>query len=1776
MSTLPDPPAQKRFSIISSLIAALLLIAVVGVAAYLRLVGLDWDEGFHLHPDERFLALVESAIQPVDSLRAYFDTTTSTLNPNNVGYGFFVYGTFPVFLVRYVAEWVGKASYYEVYLVGRVLSAAADLLTLVVLFLIGRRLFGLRVGLLAAALYGAAALPIQQSHFFTVDTFTNLFAVASFLFAVRAMLKHNWLDYPLFGLMLGLGMASKISIFPLALILILALALRVRREWEATGIGADDEPEPATPWRRRLTSRYAVRAVVGLAIAGLVTVITFRVFQPYAFLPPNSGPSVEELQFGSLMRLIGRVGDPIGMRPNPAWLSQMAEVRRQVSGYADIPPNHQWGHRLPLIFPWINMVRVGMGWPLGIMCWLAFAWALWEIGRRHRGSERLILPVVWTALFFTWQGIGWVKTMRYFLPVYPFLILLAAWALITLWDRVQALLAERGAPRWHWSALFSGGLAAVVVLSAYGWGFAVSRIYTRPVTRVAASRWMLEHVPSDVTLEFSTPTGPRRYQLGLPNNWLPPGQPTDDPTRPAVEYTFLVNDIAQPYSFTMPFGGTLTTLRLNHVVDPEGRAGPETLRVQLATSPDGRVILAEGTVTSDFEPADDPRGQSYELTFGPVELNAGETYTLILKPEGGPLVLSGATVATEGAWDDPVPLSIEPYNVWGAQYQGYELQIHWEDTEDKRARMQYILDRADYLTISSNRFYDAMRRNPQRYPLTIAYYRALFSGELGFDLVADFTSRPNLGPIEFYDDNAEEAWTVYDHPRVLIFRKAARYDPERTAAILNAVDLDSVVRLIAKDAPGPVARLPLPKSVSHPEVAEGGAITASSGPADWTPERRDIYSRVQPLAVIVWWALIALIGWAAFPLLYVIFPGLPDRAYPISRVFGLLIGAWLAWMAASLRLLPWGGWSGLLALFLLAAASAALIAPRREAFTTWLRANRRHILLVEGLLGALFLFFVLVRVGNPDLWHPAYGGEKPMDLAYFNAVLKSRAFPPYDPWFAGGTINYYYFGFVLVGLPVGMLGMPVTLAYNLIVPTLFALTGGGAFSAAYNLVARSEDDAPGGLEGEEDPAADLPASPTLGAVLRAWPHISPDDLAGVLHIGQGRAGGLTAYRQAVLAGLGATVLAVVLGNLDEIRTLLWGLAELGAGVAAYPTRLLPGLSDVVRGLSITLRDGQPLPVGLGEWYWNATRLIPVPISETGTPLEIGPITEFPFFTFLYADLHAHMIAMPLTLAALVWAIGQVRGAAHSETRLPPALGLVNGFVGALVIGALRPTNTWDWPTYLLIGAGALALAHLYRRNDRAALPALGAGIAGAALVGGGAYFFLVSAGSAAPESNAVLMVAAALALGGLLAGYGLGLAIVRPRLHEDGELHEGVYSWVTLLGVLVRGGLLAAGTVVLYLPYILNYEQGYTRFIPWEGSRTPLWAYLDILGLFLFLIASWLACETWAWLREAREQGKRLRRAHLLPLFGGVIVAVGLVALVVSRGYPVAGVALPGSVWALALFFRPGQSAEKRLALALLALALMLSLGVEVVVLQGDVGRMNTVFKFYLQVWLLLAIVAGAALSWLWPALTRAPAWLRTAWVSALAGLAFLAVLYPLVATRAKVADRWAPEAPHTLDGMAYMRYAERYENGVVFSLRPDYLALRWLQDNIEGRPVVLEAQTVEYHWGSRVSVYTGLPTVLGWNWHQRQQRPDQSPEVWERAAAIVEMYNTPDVARTLELLDRYGVELIVVGDLERAYYDPLGLEKFRQMAEQGSLSVLYDRENTVIYRVVRGQGAGR
>jgi uncharacterized membrane protein len=269
------------------------------------------------------------------------------------------------------------------------------------------------------------------------------------------------------------------------------------------------------------------------------------------------------------------------------------------------------------------------------------------------------------------------------------------------------------------------------------------------------------------------------------------------------------------------------------------------------------------------------------------------------------------------------------------------------------------------------------------------------------------------------------------------------------------------------------------------------------------------------------------------------------------------------------------------------------------------------------------------------------------------------------------------------------------------------------------------------------------------------------------------------------------------------------------------------------------------------------------------------------------------------------------------------------------------------------------------------------------------------------------------------------------------------------------------------------------------------------------------------------------------------------------------------------LMLRPGQSDGRRFVLFLIGTALVLTLAAEMVYLPGDIGRMNTVFKLYLQAWIMFALSAGVCTVWAIQSLRYWRPSLDFAWRAVAFILVASAALFPVLGTADKIDDRMAPDAPHTLDGMAYMDDASYYDMGVTMDLSEDYDAIRWLQDNVEGSPVILEGQAYEYRWGNRYTIYTGLPGVVGWNWHQRQQRAAlQSNIVQERVDAVGTFYLTEDRDTVVDFLEEYDVTYIVYGQLEQAFFPGVGLEKFERY--DGELwQEVFRSGSTVIYEVL-------
>ena len=800
--TVTNQPKRYRWPglLFDSFLMVLILIGV-----FYRFAWVNWSQGANLHPDEYGLTntLVQMSIPK--SLADYFNTRLSPLSPyqkydlngqptQNGPDNAMRWGQWPIIIIRVMGELTGNTGYNEIRLMGRVMSALSDTITLLLIYLIGKRLYSYRIGLIAAALSALAVMQIQQSHFMTVDMYGVVFTALAMYFAVRfaqtAIIvrkdskyqptSQGWIWGILFGIAFGMTMASRINLAPLAGMIIVAAFISVAH--------------------LKLKSQQDLTAIlIGtgllLFVSGLTSFLTFRVTQPMSFRAATGDTTV------------------LTMRINPDWWSAMQLASQESNGIGGGPPEEQWTARPILFFPLMNMVLWGMGLPFGLMAWGSFLWASWEVIRYGRNWEAHLLSLVWVGGYFLFMGTRFVKSIRYFLPIYPFLALLTAWGLMELWrlshPKPASLdnAAQANPPRplrhrkdrWPGWQVLSAVLTGVVLLGTLAWATSyVQAVYINGNTRIRATEWIVHHIPSPIQLLLKTSSGQTGEPITVPDGLqIAPGVP------------FI-------QEFTVSTPGTLESVVLPVAsLVPGNVNGGLThgiLRILIAQNQTGQQPLSEADVDISLAP-NGSRGQSFTASFQPINLQAGQVYYVIASSQSqGTFAINRVLISNE-SWDEGLPVRMDGLDPFSTYYDGITMEARWYDSPDKLKMYLDTLSKADYVMVQSQRAIWSVTRLPATYPMTMAYYRALFQGQLGFDLIASFNAPLRLGPLYISDlggtvawghppllplfNNspwaAEEAFSVYDHPPVWVFKKSANFDINKVAQILGSVDLNKVV-----------------------------------------------------------------------------------------------------------------------------------------------------------------------------------------------------------------------------------------------------------------------------------------------------------------------------------------------------------------------------------------------------------------------------------------------------------------------------------------------------------------------------------------------------------------------------------------------------------------------------------------------------------------------------------------------------------------------------------------------------------------------------------------------------------------------------------------------------------------------------------------------------------------------------------------------------------------------------------------------------------------------
>ncbi len=805
--------------------------------------------------------------------------------------------------------------------------------------------------------------------------------------------------------------------------------------------------------------------------------------------------------------------------------------------------------------------------------------------------------------------------------------------------------------------------------------------------------------------------------------------------------------------------------------------------------------------------------------------------------------------------------------------------------------------------------------------------------------------------------------------------------------------------------------------------------------------------------VLSWWLLVTAAGIAALPLCLRLLGGLPDRGYTLARAAGLLLVGFVFWLLASLGFLSNTTDSMVLAwVIVLIVALAAYFGAGREKIDlrAWWRENNRVVVVGEILFIVLLFAWAIFRAYQNNL----SGTEKPMELAFLSATMRSTIFPPADPWLSGYAISYYYFGYVIMAMLSSLSGISSTVGFNMTTALLFALTGLGAFGVVYNLV-RSR-------------SAKEETGPTLHR------------------------------RSALLVGLLGMVFVILLGNFSTL-------------FVEYPYESQTASADYLQFWGMNERT-EPLqaedpasdPIQWGNWWWFRGARVLNDFNLDGSRTEV--IDEFPQFSFLLSDNHPHVLALPFAVLAL--------GLALNTLLLKRRPNLYETIFYSVCFGGLIFLNTWDGPVYLIVLVAAEGLRRL--------------------------------------------------------------IANGRLRWSDFGEL---IFLGFTLL--------VLAG--VFYLPFLVAFRSQLSGILPNLQYPTQFQQYFLMFGPLLLLLLFFVSMEIW---RSGRRMNWRLGLKVGLLVLGGLFALMILLTLLfalipaareavlsfvdANGGWPsvipsliakrithiITSLVLTTGLIVIVAWLFPRElppppidegdvpppreprityAPETAFAMLLIAAALVLTLVPEFLYLRDNFGtRMNTVFKFYYQGWLMFAIASAYGIYSVFAGKRLPSLAVRASFATAAIIIVAAGMMYPVFG----IQSRMLTDSGRTLG----YRDTLTLDGGPTISGNDDYQAALCLSKLVIGtNTVVASAVGGSYNWPAGVvSTLTGIPTLFNWPFHEVQWRGDTYGDAaGSRETDINQLYSNPTWSSAQAIIAKYGIQYIVFGSKEWSVYSGSGEEKF-------------------------------
>ncbi len=441
-----------------------ILIGIVLLGFSLRVYNYNWDNSNLLHPDERFMVMTLNDIH-FTGIDNYFDVKQSTLSPANNDKGGYIYGTFPLFFMKAVTETFHEIGYPKAGVFARLITAMVDSINILVVFLLAKELFSKnkgKVAHIAALIYSITIFVVQQSHFYTVDTY-YLFWISIALFVLIKLIKtssNQILISTILGIVFGLTLASKASAIIFMVPISLGFFYRFTKDFKSPFKGRKFSIESPT-----------LEFLISGLLFGFYTYCSFRLFQPYFF------------QNSSWLDLT--ISEQL--------LGNLKFQQEAMAGKIMFPPQWFWIGKGPL-HDFIQLAFWYIGIPTMLLFLVGAINKVFKIGKELKQNAKHIFKAenvihlvmfLWIATTYYYFGKNFVRPARYMVALVPLISIYAGYGFIFLSNL---------------KTKFFRVVAMTLLILSMLFTFSFMSIYFNSHTRISASKWIYSNIPSSSVL----------------------------------------------------------------------------------------------------------------------------------------------------------------------------------------------------------------------------------------------------------------------------------------------------------------------------------------------------------------------------------------------------------------------------------------------------------------------------------------------------------------------------------------------------------------------------------------------------------------------------------------------------------------------------------------------------------------------------------------------------------------------------------------------------------------------------------------------------------------------------------------------------------------------------------------------------------------------------------------------------------------------------------------------------------------------------------------------------------------------------------------------------------------------------------------------------------------------------------------------------------------------------------------------------------------------------